>query len=151
VSGSPPHRPIEVRGERAAVLLTQPRGSPVVFPGAAGFLKALCIPDSAYSACSSLPRPRIPPPRSPPAAYSVKKALSPRKPPGAPGYRWLQLVDLYSRLSTRTRVLDLDLVAGSPPVRPPGVLMRPCCVFLTSFVSALLPFVGHYLVVALDV
>jgi hypothetical protein len=56
--------------------LPQPRGSPVVFPGAARFLKVLCIPDSAYSAYSARPRPRLPPPRARPAAYSVKKKES---------------------------------------------------------------------------
>jgi hypothetical protein len=54
----------------------QPRGSPVVFPGAARFLKVLCIPDSAHSAYSSLPRPRLPPP-VPPSRVFRKKKLSP--------------------------------------------------------------------------
>jgi hypothetical protein len=54
----------------------QPRGSPVVFPGAARFLKALCIPDSAYSAYSARPRPRLPPPSAPSRVFRKKK-LSP--------------------------------------------------------------------------
>jgi hypothetical protein len=38
---------LSVWGPKFSATCAQPRGSPVVFPGAAGFLKALCIPDSA--------------------------------------------------------------------------------------------------------
>jgi hypothetical protein len=63
---------------RERALSPQPRGSPVVFPGAARFLKALCILDSAYSAYSAFPRPRLlPPPPVPPSRVFRKKRLSP--------------------------------------------------------------------------
>jgi hypothetical protein len=56
----------------------QPPGSPVVFPGAALYLKALCIPDSAYSAYSCPPPPGPPQPRIP--LYSGFPPPSPPQP-----------------------------------------------------------------------
>ena len=75
---------------------------------------------------------------------SVKKKLSPlsAKPPETlEGLR--ELVDPDARLS-----IDIDLVYGSTTGE---TSRRSDASLLSSFVSALLPFVGHYLVVALDV
>jgi hypothetical protein len=75
------------------------------------------------------PPPPPTPPRARPAAYSVKKS-SPRCAGKAPNPQRL------SKLRGFDIDLNIDLVStwctGPPPVRPPGVLMRPCCLPLSQ-------------------